>query len=107
MDYFKTHLWTPKWVNDCSKLDPNIRSSSSYNILCNALLKFIRPVERNIFTFTFHLHEHKFRHNFKDTLNPMCSCNIEAESTTHISCIKASISCLYLRTNIYTGYEHK
>ena len=30
-----------------------------------------------------HLREHKFWHNFEDTLNPLCSCNIEAEKTLH------------------------
>ena len=30
-----------------------------------------------------HLRDHKFRHNFNDTVNPICSCNIEAESTKH------------------------
>ena len=30
-----------------------------------------------------HLCEHKFRHGFKDTLTPLCSCSIEAETTTH------------------------
>ena len=30
-----------------------------------------------------HLQEHKFKHNFQDTLNLLCSCNIEAESTSH------------------------
>ena len=30
-----------------------------------------------------HLRQHKFRHGFKDTLNPFCSCSIEAETTTH------------------------
>ena len=30
-----------------------------------------------------HLHEHKFRQGFKDTLNPLCSCSIEATTTTH------------------------
>ena len=30
-----------------------------------------------------HLREHKFKHNFQDTLNPLCSCSIEAESTSH------------------------
>ena len=28
------------------------------------------------------LHEHKFRHGFKDTLNLPCPCCIEAETTT-------------------------
>ena len=30
-----------------------------------------------------HLNEHKFRHNFVDTLNPLCSCSLETESTAH------------------------
>ena len=27
--------------------------------------------------------EHKFRHNFADTLNPLCSCCLETEDTEH------------------------
>ena len=30
-----------------------------------------------------HLREHKFRHNFHDTLNPSCSCSLEPETTLH------------------------
>ena len=30
-----------------------------------------------------HLNEHKFRHNFADTLNPLCSCSLETETTAH------------------------
>ena len=30
-----------------------------------------------------HLSEHKFRHNFSDTLNPLCSCTLETEDTEH------------------------
>ena len=30
-----------------------------------------------------HLFEHKFRHNFADSLNPLCSCSLETESTLH------------------------
>ena len=30
-----------------------------------------------------HLLEHKFRHNFTDSLNPLCSCSLETESTLH------------------------
>ena len=26
-----------------------------------------------------HLRERKFRHNFADTMNPLCSCNLETE----------------------------
>ena len=30
-----------------------------------------------------HLREDKFKHNFQYTVNPLCSCSIEAESTSH------------------------
>ena len=30
-----------------------------------------------------HLREHKFNHNFQDTINPLCFCSLESESTTH------------------------
>ena len=30
-----------------------------------------------------HLHEHKFKHNFQDCLNPICSCGLDIESISH------------------------
>ena len=30
-----------------------------------------------------HLNEHKFKHNFKDCVNPLCSCSLEIESPSH------------------------
>ena len=30
-----------------------------------------------------HLHEHKFRHCFRDILNPLCPFSIETETTAH------------------------
>ena len=30
-----------------------------------------------------HLNEHKFRHNFNDTINPMCNCSANTETTVH------------------------
>ena len=30
-----------------------------------------------------HLREHKFRHNFRDTLNPLCDCGTDIESISH------------------------
>ena len=30
-----------------------------------------------------HLREHRFRHNFQDCINPLCSCGLENEDTTH------------------------
>ena len=30
-----------------------------------------------------HLNEHKFRYGFKDTLNNLCTCGVEVETTEH------------------------
>ena len=30
-----------------------------------------------------HLREHKFKHNFQDFLNPICSCGLDIESTSY------------------------
>ena len=30
-----------------------------------------------------HLNEHRFRHNFQDRLNPLCSCSLDIENTSH------------------------
>ena len=30
-----------------------------------------------------HLHEHKFRHNFQDSLDPFCNCSQHIETTIH------------------------
>ena len=62
------------------------------------LLSFIRPNQSNIFNIfapvdlklltrlglgLSHLNEHKFRHNFQDCLNPLCSCSLEIEDTIY------------------------
>ena len=30
-----------------------------------------------------HLNEHKFNHNFKECVNPLCSCSLQVESVSH------------------------
>ena len=30
-----------------------------------------------------HLHEHKFKHSFQDTLNPICNCGEDIETISH------------------------
>ena len=42
-----------------------------------------------------HLNEHKFRHNFNDTINPICSCGKEPETTLHY----------FLRCEFYSIYR--
>ena len=62
------------------------------------ILNFIRPKLNSIFDICdsediklltrlrlglSHLNKHKFSHGFLDTINPMCNCNTEEESTSH------------------------
>ena len=59
-----------------------IRPSGSqvYNIHDSIGLKYLTRLRLEF----SHLREHKFRHNFQDTLNPLCSCNLlESESVNH------------------------
>ena len=68
-------------INEWNKLDPDIRSSYSYSLFRNTLLKFIRPVQRKTFNINNsvgaklltrlrlgfrNLHEHKFGYGFRD-----------------------------------------
>ena len=50
-----------------------------YNIHDPIGLKFLIRLRLRL----SHLREHKFRHNFLDTLNPLCSCSLETESVSH------------------------
>ena len=64
----------------------------------SAYLKFVRPSPSNLFDCNnykgirlitqlrvgmSHLREHKFKHNSQDCLNPICSCGLHIESTSH------------------------
>ena len=47
-EYFK-NSFILNVINEWKKLGPDISSSTSYNVFCNALLKFIKPVQRKTF----------------------------------------------------------
>ena len=63
------------------------------------MLKLIRPSPNSVFKChnpqgikflttlrlgLSHLREHKFKHSFQDSLNPLCKCGFDVESTSHI-----------------------
>ena len=96
-DYFKNSFF-PYCVREWNKLASNIRHSNSISLFKKGLLVGIRPKQRSIYNIIdppglklltrlrlnlSHLREHKFRHNFLDTINPLCSCSLEVESTRH------------------------
>ena len=79
-------------------MDLNIRNSESLNVLKNSLLKFIRPSGNSVINChnprgvklltrlrlgLSHLREHKFKHGFQDSLNPICSCGNDIETLAH------------------------
>ena len=76
----------------------NICNSENLNIFKKKLLKFIRPSGNSVFRChnpkgiklltrlrlgLSHLREHKFKHGFLDSLNPICSCGQNIETSTH------------------------
>ena len=115
-DCFK-YSFFPSTLNDWFKLDNNIRNSELIEIFKSKVLSFIRPVQSNIYSifdqeglklltrlrlgFT-HLNEHKFRHNFQDCLNPLCSCSLEIEDTSHylLHCHHFSNHCIDLMNSV-------
>ena len=88
----------PYCTDQWNELDPTIKNLRSISLFKNALLKFIRPTAAYDFDGTdhfglklltrlrlglSHLNEHKLRHNFHDTINPLCSCSLEPETVSH------------------------
>ena len=84
-------------MNDWFNLDSNIRDSESIAIFKKRLLSFIHPIPSNVYIFDpiglkflthlrlgfSHRNEHRFRHNFQKCINPLCSCSLETENTSH------------------------
>ena len=83
-----------QWNN----LDLLLRKSENLSIFKSNILKFIRPSPNSVYNChnprgiclitrlrlgLSHLREHKFKHGFQDTLNPLYSCGNDVESTEH------------------------
>ena len=87
----------PYCISEWNKLDSGIRDLPSISSFKRAILNFIRPKAASIFNVTdnkgvvfltrfrvgfSHLCEHKFRHNFSDTVDPFCNCRTNSIETT-------------------------
>ena len=95
---FFVNSFFPSTVIEWNNLDLKIRNSKTFFAFKKSILKCIRSSSNCIFNChspkgiklitrlslgLSHLGEHKFRHNFQDTLNPICSCGDDIETTTH------------------------
>ena len=78
-----------------NKLDVQIRRSESFLSFKNSLLKIGQPTAKPTYNIhnpiglkfltrlrlgLCHLNKHKFKHNFQDCVNPLCSCSLEIKS---------------------------
>ena len=88
----------PHCLSEWNKLDPSITSSPSPSNFKIKLLKLIRPLPKPVYSIydpiglailtqlrvgLSKLNSHKFRHNFRETINPMCPSNDGIEDTEH------------------------
>ena len=88
----------PNCLSEWEKLDPEIRGSRSVNVFKKQLLGLIRPPSKSVYGIhdpkilsiltqlrvgLSKLNFHKFKHNFSDTLNPLCVINDGIEDTEH------------------------
>ena len=96
-EFFKNTFF-PSSIKEWNILDVSIRNADSLSVFKNKILSFIRPSPNSVFNCHLpeglkfltrlrlgfsHLREHKFNHNFQDTVNPFCSCGYDIETTSH------------------------
>ena len=97
----------PYCIKERNNLSEELRKIKSTVQFKTKILSFIRSKENSIFKIDdingiklrnrlglhfSHLNEHKFPHNFRATIDPMCSCGLEPETTLHY----------LLRCNLYS-----
>ena len=85
-------------IREWNKLDVQLCNEKSFKKFRNILLKLGRPTPNLIYRIHHplglklltrlrlglsHLNEHRFKHNFKNCINPLCTCSLEVESTKH------------------------
>ena len=96
-NFFKNSFF-PSTIIEWNKLDSGLRKAESLSLFKTNILKFIRPSPNSVYNChnpkglkfitrlrlgLSHLREHKFKHSFQDTINPLCSCGLDIESTEH------------------------
>ena len=96
-DKFKSSFY-PNCLSEWNKLEPELRLAPSVAVFKKKLLSIIRPPAKSVFGIydpkglsyltqlrvgLSKLNFHKFKHNFRDTINPMCPTSDGIEDTEH------------------------
>ena len=91
-------IFLPYCTKEWNQLNDNFKKIESIKKFKEMLIKVIRTIENSVFGVSdiydtklltrlklnfSHLNEHKFRHNFKNAVNPMCNCVAATETTIH------------------------
>ena len=91
-------MFFPSTIIEWNKLAPDLRNSDSFSAFEKSILNFIRPSPNSIFNChnpkalkfitrlrlgLSHLRYHILKHNFQDSLNPLCNCGLIIETTSH------------------------
>ena len=92
------NLFFPYTVNEWNNLGNIIKSFEPYLMFRKRMLNLIRPKCHDTYGIhdptglklltrlrlgLIHLNDHKFSHNFKDCINPLCSCIVSVENNIH------------------------
>ena len=88
----------PNCLSEWNKLEPELRLAPSIAVFKKKLLSIIRPPAKSVYGIhdpkglcyltqlrvgLSKLNFHKFKHNFRDTINPMCPTSDGVEDTEH------------------------
>ena len=114
----------PSSLEEWFHLKLSIGNSANINAFKQKLLPFICPLENSILNVFdqeglklltrlrlgfSHLNEHRFRHNFQECLEPLCTCSLETENTSHylLHCYHNALFCIDLMKSVKTSINIK
>ena len=120
-NFFKNSFF-PSTIIKWNKLDVSLRKCDSF-VFKKEIVKFIRPSSNYFYNChnpigikhitrirlgLSHLWEHKFKHSFQDSINPICNCGNDVESAIHffLHCPLYSNECCTL-LNSLSKIDHK
>ena len=96
-DVYK-YSFFPYTILEWNKLDKSIQQFKTIKPFRNSLLKIGWHTPKPVYNIhnptglklltrlrlrLSHLNEHKFNHNFRDCVNPLCPCSLKVESSSH------------------------
>ena len=88
----------PNCLSEWNKLEPELRLAPSIAVFKKKIMSIIRPPAKSVYGIhdpkglsyltqlrvgLSYLNFHKFKHNFRDTINPMCPTSDGIEDTEH------------------------